>query len=306
MTGVGVTILLGLALGVGAFSVWNPTTHYPLPTSSPAPSPAFLLPIAQAAQGPIRDFNIPDPELVAKAAILVDAKSTRTLYAKNATERLPIASITKLMTAMVVTDQLDLRATYTVVPEALNVDGTGADFVAGERIVGSELLKIMLIKSSNDAAVIFAENATAAGIDLIAEMNRKADELGMRDTHFNDPAGLDDRATYSTVHDLVKLITAADAYPQITVVLRTPRADVRSADGTRMHHLVSTNKLLSSIAGIVLGKTGNTDGAGGTMALKVALPRDDALISIVLGSGDRFGETKQLIDWGKHAHRWSE
>ncbi|MGD0976789.1 MAG: serine hydrolase [Minisyncoccia bacterium] len=280
----------------------------------------YILPNNQANYLPIRDFNIPDPDIGAKSAALYDIKSEKLLYSKDVNDKLPIASITKLMTAVVVMENLSLSDTYTVVPEDLNADGNGADFANGEKLKGGDLLKVMLIKSSNDAALVFASNASQKGIDIVAKMNEKAGVLGMADTKFSDPAGLDDGDSFSTVSDLIKLVGYVDKYPVIWEILATRTADVSSIDGKYTHHLVSTDQLLGDVPGIIGGKTGFTNGALQTMVLEVKVSAgdttpaggqgsisggdDNRMIAVVLGSNDRFGEIKELVEWGRQAYSW--
>ena len=276
-----------------------------LPVGNVSEAQAFLLPLSEATYLPIRDFNRPDPVLDAKAAGLYDVSSGKWLYGHNVDQRLPIASITKLMTAVVIVENLPLNDSYTVSAEDLNVDGTGSDLVRGEQIKGGDLLKVMLIKSSNDAALTFADRAHQLGIDLVGKMNDKAKTLGMLDTHFADPAGLEDTSGYSTVGDLVRLTRYIDRYPLIWEILTTRLADVSSIDGRYQHHLTTTDRLLEQLDNIIGGKTGYTDGALETMVLQVKITEHQTkLISVILGSHDRFSETKKLIDWGLSAYRW--
>jgi D-alanyl-D-alanine carboxypeptidase (penicillin-binding protein 5/6) len=266
---------------------------------------AYILSNAQTNYLPIRNFNIPEPEISAKSAGLYDMKSEKVLYAKEIYQKLPIASVTKLMTAVVVMENLSLNDIYTAYAEDINSDGNGSDFVKGEQIKGSDLLKIMLIKSSNDAALIFASNASKNDVDLVAKMNEKAITLGMFDTKYLDPAGLNDSDTYSTVADLIKLIKYVDKYPVIWEILSAKTADVSSLDGLLKHHLTNTNQLLGEIPGIVGGKTGFTNGALETMVLEVKIDNDgNKVVALVLGSNDRFGEIKKLIEWGITAYAW--
>lgn len=266
---------------------------------------AYILPIAQTNYIPIRDFTIAEPETSAKSAVLYDVSSGRLLYAKNINQRLPIASVTKLMTAVVIVDSLDLGRIYTVPAESVNVDGLGADIYKGEQIRGDDLLKAMLIKSSNDAALTFDVEAQKLGVDLVAKMNEKARQIGMNDTAFTNTTGLDDPDAFSTAADLIKLVRYASDYDSIAKILTTPASVVSSVDGRFSHALTSTNQLLGLVPGIILGKTGYTDDALGTMAIEVMLGGgDDRLISIVLGTADRFGETMRLIEWAKKAYRW--
>ena len=207
---------------------------------------------------------------------------------------------------MVILDNLDIAATYEVSAEDRNLDGTGADFARGEKFLGADLFKIMLVKSSNDAVSVFATTAYRQGLDFVGLMNEKAKTLGMTDTHFSDPAGLNDADTYSTASDVVLLLKAAQAYPAIGEALRTKKLSVASLSG-RAYHGINTDQLLSTLSGIILGKTGNTTGAKGTLALTVRVgDGDDELLAVVLGSDHRFVEMANLIAWGKKAHSWEQ
>jgi D-alanyl-D-alanine carboxypeptidase len=266
---------------------------------------AYILPISETTYLPIRNFNIPEPAFDAKSAALFDTSSARFLYSKNTDQKLPIASVTKLLSAIIILENINLEQDFVVPAENLNVDGLGADFSKDERISGRDLLRVMLIKSSNDAALTFATFAKSQGIDFVQKMNAKAREIGMLDSKFADPAGLNDQDAFSTASDLVKLVRYARNYPLIWEILKTKSADVASADGRFSHHLISTNQLLGEIPNIVGGKTGFTDLAQGTMVLEVGVNNgQDSIISVILGSKDRFGETKKLVEWGKKAYSW--
>ncbi|MEX1063800.1 MAG: serine hydrolase [Candidatus Paceibacterota bacterium] len=312
-----ITIILGAIAGTAVFFLFVKTDtesasnifpgELAIPVSTPIPQ-AFILPISETNYLPIRNFNIIEPAVNAKAAALFDVNSGRFLYSKNVKQQLPIASLTKLMSAIVILENLDLNDIYTVSVENLNVDGQGAQLYKDEQLRGIDLLKIMLIKSSNDAALVFASEARNKGIDFVAEMNAKALELGMTSTRFSDPAGLDDNGAFSTAFDLVKLIHHASGHDLIAEILTTKTATVASVDGKISHYLTNTNVLLGQIPGIIIGKTGYTDGASGTMALEVGINGGrDRLISVVLGSDDasaRFVETVKIIEWAKSAYRW--
>jgi len=304
-------MIVGVVIGIGGFLLLRPVPD--VVRGGPGSAPvivenvqAFILPISQATYLPIRNFSIPEPKLAAHAAILVDAKSNRVLYAKNADQRLPIASITKLMSAMVILDHLDLNATYEVSAEDLNLDGVGADFVQSEKFRGTDLFNFMLPKSSNDAVSVFATAAYHQGLDFVGLMNEKARALGMAGSHFSDPAGLNDTDTYSTASDVVLLLRAAQAYPAIGEALRSKETTIRAVSG-REYHAINTDRLLATISGITLGKTGNTTGAKGTLALVVTVDTaGNELVAVVLGSDQRFTEMARLIAWGKKAHSWEQ
>jgi D-alanyl-D-alanine carboxypeptidase len=305
------TIISGIIVGSGIFFVLYKKNKDVSNVSSvlnvvpEQNAQAFLLPISEANYLPIRDFAVPEPILDAKAAALFDVKSGRFIFTKNPEQQLPIASVTKLMTAIIILENLDLNQIIDVPVEDINVDGLGADLYRDERFRGIDLFKFMLIKSSNDAALTFGDFAKKFGIDLVGKMNEKAKEIGMKNTKFTNPAGLDDQDAFSTAFDLVKLVNYAEKFDLINATLRMKSLDVTSADGRNLHHLINTNQLLGEIPGIVVGKTGYTDGAIGTMVLGVTLDKENnQIISIILGSHDRFGETKALINWAKKAYYW--
>lgn len=300
-------IILGVIAIVSGmlFFILNKYEHIAEQAQIQQNSSAFILSANQPDYFPLRDFNIAPPRINSKAAVLFDTHSGRFLYRENIYKLLPIASLTKLMTAVIVIENLDLNSDIKISVEDLNVDGNGADLFRGEKIQGNNLLKIMLIKSSNDAALVFAREAQTRGVDLVEKMNEKAMELGMNSTRFTNPAGLDDNAL-STAFDLVKLVEyIGDRHKPIWEVLKIKALDVSSSDGTIVHHVINTDQLLGKLPNIIGGKTGFTPIAMGTMILVTDV--DDGfsnLIAVILGSNDRFSDVKQLIEWGQTAYRW--
>ena len=135
-------------------------------------------------------------------------------------------------------------------------------------------------------------------------MNQKISTLGLNDTNFLDPAGLNDEG-YSSAQDMVRISRYAMKHDMIWEFLRQKESSVQSLDGKIMHALKNTNILLGNLPNIIGGKTGNTDNALGCLVLLVSIPeKNDTLISVVLGSKDRFGETEKLINWVKSSYRW--
>lgn len=266
---------------------------------------AFLLPLSDPAYAPVRDTGIPEPQLDANAAMLVHLESGRVLYEKNPSLPVPIASLTKLLSALVVVDLFDPSEIVTIASSSIRVDGQKQTLYLGERILVTDLMSMMLVESSNDAAYALAAYAQGQGIDFITKMNQKAFALGMQDCQFTDPAGLDDNA-YCTARDLVRLVKSAlQTAPQLWPIMAQSQLLVRSADGKIVHEVKNTDELLGQIPGVVGGKTGYTDGALGCLVLVVKLSgKDDTLISIVLGSRARFADTKSLVSWGQRAYRW--
>ena len=165
-------------------------------------------------------------------------------------------------------------------------------------------MKMMLMESSNDAAYALMRYASDLGYNFLDLMNRKAVELGMSDSMFHDPAGLNDDAL-STSKDLIKLVKYSFKFYELWSILGEKSATVHSVDGRITHQIDSTNQLLGVVPDVVGGKTGYTDTALGTMILVVDVPKkNDKLISIVLGSTERFTDTEKLIDWVKKAYSW--
>jgi len=265
----------------------------------------YILPITQPNYLPIRNWSVLEPDIGAKAAIVFDTKSGRVLFDRNLKTKLPIASITKLASAIVVMENINFEDIIYISEDSLKTDDQSApDFVAGEEILAKDLLIAMLVKSSNDSAMAFEEHLSKKGINMVDLMNKKAQEIDMLDTHFTDPTGLNDRG-YSTVDDLVKLLKNSSSYTFIVEALKMNSFSFQSFDKKFNHEFMATDKLLNVIPNIEIGKTGYTEKAGGTMALMVGIPQyNSSIISIVLGSNNRFDDTKKLIDWAKRAHRW--
>lgn len=265
---------------------------------------AYILPVWDVSYFPIQDTAIQAPVIKAKAGVVYDVKSGRYLFSKNINEKLPIASLTKILSSIVVAEKLNFKDIITIPKEAVKVDGERQDLYFGERLTVEDLLKMMLIKSSNDAAYALRIYASQNNIDFLKEMNEMAQEIGMLNSYFKDPAGLNDEA-FSNAEDIVKLSKKLLTYPSLVLIMSKTALDIKSIDG-RLHHMESTNKLIGEIPDIIISKTGYTDDALGCMVLIVQVSGDnDRIISIVLGSSERFNDIKKLVEWTKQAHRWN-
>lgn len=254
---------------------------------------------------PIRNWDVPAIELQAKAGAAVDLSSERFFYQKNINEPLAIASLTKLMTALVVLENYDLDGLIKISKTAIETEGNKGALVLGEELTVKELLKIMLIESSNDAAAALAEkNGELSVQEFVELMNQKALALDMRQTKFKDPSGLNG-GNVSSVSDLVKLAKYLfSAWPEVAQITRTSALTVFSADGKISHQLKNTNQLLGKIPDIIAGKTGYSDEANGCLLIVAQINENNKIITVVLGSSDRFGETEQLLNWLKAAYIW--
>lgn len=279
--------------------------NYKLPLAGDLVSNIFIasqrLPI-----WPVRNWLIADPELSAKIALVYDADNREIFYQKNdLNERHPIASITKLMTALVTIENIKPETVFGVSKKAVETYGEMGNLVVGEELTVANLLYALLVESSNDAATALAENILAAtGQNLTDLMNKKAIDLGLTNTHFADSSGLDPQ-NYSTAWDLTKIIQEVLKYPLLAKIMQTQSIDVLSVDGRFHHHLIATNKLLGKIPEIIGGKTGYTEEAGNCMVVAFKSPsKEGNIIAVVMESQDRLKEIEALIKWTQNAYLW--
>ena len=227
-------------------------------------------------------------EVSAAAAVLMDADSGRLLYEKNGGRRMLIASTTKLMTALVALEQGGLQQEITVTGGHM-AEGSSMYLRPGEKLTLETLLYGLLLSSGNDAALAVTE-CMGGAVPFVARMNEKAAELGMENTHFANPNGLDDEAHYSTAEDMAKLAAAAMDDPVLRRVASTRTARI----GGRT--LTNHNKLLSKVEGCVGLKTGYTRAAGRTLVS--CAERDGVrLVAVTLQDGD---------DWNDHASLYEQ
>lgn len=277
-------------------------------TSEQIPAPPEIppqkLPVAE---------NVPLPELKIKAGISAAADG-RIFYQKNLDQKMPVASLTKLLTALVVLDQFRPEEIIAVSKNAVDTYGEMGNLIVGEKLTIANLLYIMLVDSSNDAAIALAEAVEENGRDpslrsgqsFVDLMNQKAKSLEMNNSQFTDPAGLNE-TNISTAADLLKLTNASLANELIKQIINTQEIDVFDIDNKNIHHLKSTNKLFGKINGVAGGKTGYTEEAGECMILVVDSPQNNSyFIAIVLGAdiGMRFLETEKLVKWARYTYGW--
>lgn len=250
---------------------------------------------------PDRNWDVKEVELGAKSSLCVEGD--KVLFNENENQRLAIASLTKLMSATIVLENYDLNMVNIVSRQAYIQSGEQGLLVEGEMLSLNNLLYIMLIESSNDAAYSLAE---VMGVDkFVEQMNAKARIIGLSNTNFVDPSGLG-ADNYSTADDLVKLTKyLLDNHPIIFGILSNSSYNLYLPSGKLHHVLQNTNELLGKVPGLVAGKTGNTTEAKGCLLLIVKNEyTEDNLIYIILGSDDRFGEMQRLINWVNQAYNW--
>lgn len=225
----------------------------------------------------------------ASAAVLMDADTGQVLYDHNGGRRMLIASTTKIMTALVVLERASPTDVITVKQEHMT-EGSSMYLKPGERVTVEELLYGLLLCSGNDAALAVTE--CAGGLEpFVALMNEKAAALGMADTHFANPNGLDDEEHYSTARDMAQLARAAVNEPTLLRMASTRQASI----GGRT--LTNHNKLLGRMEGCLGLKTGYTKAAGRTL-VSCAEKDGRRLVAVTLRGGDDWNDHEALYRWG--------
>ena len=232
------------------------------------------------------------PAVSAASAVLLDAESGRILYARNENEKRAIASITKLMTALVAAEYLDdLSQTITVRKEWTGIEGTSLYLKAGEEISLETLLYGLLLHSGNDAAVALAAHCAGDVETFVGWMNQRARDLGMTGTHFSDPSGLGDEGHYSTALDMARLGAACLKNPVVAKIVATKSIVLEGRSFT------NHNKLLWQYEGCTGMKTGYTRQAGRTLVSSAE--RDgQKLVCVTLSDGNDWADHKALLDYG--------
>lgn len=252
---------------------------------------------------PLLSDNSSQPILTASSVFANDIDSGLTLFEKNAETPILPASTTKIVTALVAMDYYLLDDVLTV--GKISVTGQKMRLVEGEMIAAKDLLYGLLIFSANDAAEVLAENYPGGRDEFISSMNRKAKKVNLSNTSFTNPTGLDGGDHYSTAKDLVRAASYGIQQPFFAEVVATAEKVVTSIDGKFVHNLTNINELVGEVDGVLGVKTGWTENAQENLITYIN--RDDKRIMIaLLGSEDRFNETKQLINWIFESYRWEE
>ena len=261
---------------------------------------------------PFRNWNVSNLEdLSARSAISIVANGEDTVvYEMNKDRIVPIASLTKLMTAYVVMENYNMNDIIVITQEAVDKLEITGNLTAGEQIKVQDLLYSMLVESSNDATYALAADM---GIDnFVFEMNQTAKELNLNYTHFVNPIGLDPEFellshNYSTAYNLGILAhKILKKYPEIFEITKNESIDVYYADGRFHHKAENTNLILEEYPNMLGGKTGKTDMAGECLLVIMPQPKNDKgyVINVILGSSDRFSDMQRLLNWQKIAFIW--
>jgi len=272
--------------------------------------------------------EIDENSLFAKSAVLMDADSGRILYGKNTTEQMAMASTTKIMTLLIALEQGDLEQIVTVSKYAQNMPDVQLNMKEGEQYVLKDLLYSLMLESHNDSAVAIAEGV-AGSIESFAElMNKKAKEIGCKNTCFITPNGLDATATLTdakgnetavfhstTAEDLAKImsycITKSPCKEQFLEITQTPTYTFSNCEGTRNFTCQNHNSFLYMMEGAISGKTGFTGKAG--YCYVGALKRDSRTFVVALlacgwpnNKSYKWKDTRALMEYGLANYRYAE
>jgi D-alanyl-D-alanine carboxypeptidase len=235
--------------------------------------------------------------ITAPAAILVDANNGAVLWAKRPHLRRPIASTTKIMTAVLTLEHLPLTKVIPVNPLVTRVALNREGLRAHERVAVGKLMDGLLLFSGNDDALQLAISTAGSRGAFLRLMNERASELGLRDTHYTSPSGVVDRGNYSSAYDLAALARYAMAIPRFRSYTRKHIAHVKWAKPTYAKTYVNKNQLIGTYRGADGVKTGWTTLAGHCLVAS-ARRGGTRLIAVVLHSPDPYGDARRLLNFG--------
>ena len=233
----------------------------------------------------------------AHSILLKELNSGRVLYQHAVGKRLSPASLTKIMSALIILENGQLEDLVTVSKSAARAPKTRLRLKVGEVYRLKDLLKAMMMVSANDACLAAIEHVGGNEEQFVKLMNDKATSLGLDDTHFSNGCGFDGSAHYSTAEDLAKLSEVAMRNAVFRELVREERGLITAVNGYRAYVLHNTNRLLGRIPGVEGVKTGFTSKAGRCLIAKVS-QNDRDLLLVILNSNRRWNTAKSLIDYG--------
>jgi D-alanyl-D-alanine carboxypeptidase len=293
-------ILTFIFISTSALAISNQSylPNHPNPPNLPNRFPKSFPP------NPVLGASTVYPILTAQGALAVDLTSGVTLFEKNPDVALLPASTTKIITALVALDSFKLDQVLTVGSGAV-VDGQKMGLYEGEQMTFENLLNGLLVYSANDAAETLAQNYPGGYDAFILAMNMKAEDLNMTNSHFDNPVGLDADDQHTTARDLVRASEVAMRNPEFAKIVGTESVSFTDVVGKTKYNLKNVNELLGVVPGVLGIKTGWTENARENLVTYIDRNGHKVIIA-VLGSEDRFGETKTLIDWIFGNYNWEE
>jgi D-alanyl-D-alanine carboxypeptidase len=270
---------------------------------------------------PTRKVDVPDLKVWAGSSVVIDADSGTIIHYENGRKQTQIASLTKMMTAVLTMENIkDLNEEVTITKEDLHVDGTvvgcptsvfcnGNRMFVGEKVRAKDLLTVMLMNSANDSATALGVHMAGSADKFVAMMNKKAKDMGLEDTHFCTPSGLEidgqEDQCYSSAYDIARIAAYSLKYDTIWNIMKIPDGKFYSSDGKYMHELKNTDMLLSTLPNCIGGKTGFTPLAGKSLMLGAEDPTGKhKIISVILNDEQRWDDMRNLVSWVFNNYTW--
>jgi D-alanyl-D-alanine carboxypeptidase len=279
------------------------------------PLPPVIQPVKKADASNLAIAN-------AHASLILDVNSGNILHYENGKEHRQIASLTKLMTAILVMERINnLDEVVTIDEEAVMVEGTkigcprsgyciSPRLKVGEKITANNLLKAMLMNSANDSAIALAKHVSGTQEKFAELMNEKAKEMGLSDSHFCTPSGLEidgrESECYSSAYDIARIAAYSMKFDTLWKIFRLPNETIiTSVDGKYSHDIYNTDVVLNQVANSLGGKTGFTPLAGYSFLMGVTDDtKKNKVIAVVLDDPYRWQDIKKMVDWTFSAYEW--
>ncbi len=308
---------------LGEISQKNPDGTLCAPDDSQSIQSRNLFPLSQSPTSliPTRKADYADIKIWAGSTAVVDVDSGTLLEYSNGRKETQIASLTKIMTAVLTVEKVkNLDEAVTITQTALNVDGTtvgcptsvfcnGPRMKAGEQMTVRSLLTAMLLNSANDAATALGIHIGGSKEDFVKMMNDKAQSLGLKDTHFCTPSGLEidghEDECYSSAYDIARIASYSLQHELVWDIMKIEETSVTSLDGKYIHQLKNTDRLLGEMPDCIGGKTGFTPLAGKSLLLAANDPTGKhRIVAVILNDEDRWTDMRKLVSWVFDNYEW--
>jgi len=275
---------------------------------------AWVQPVKKSGSG---DLAVPN----AHASLILDVDSGTILHSYKGKERRQIASLTKLLTAVIAVEKVsNLNEEATISEEAVYAEGTKVGcprsgycvserLKIGEKLSVKSLLKAMLMNSANDAAIALAEHISGSQEKFAELMNEKVRRMGLKDSHFCTPSGLEidgrENECYSSAYDIARVAAYSMKYDIIWEILRLPETEIISTDGKYTHQIMNTDRLLEQLPNCLGGKTGFTPLAGRSLLTAASdLSGKHKIVIVVLDDPYRWQDVQMMASWAFSSYEW--